>query len=123
MHQTFATMLYKDHIQNRLSDDCVHTIVRDAVGHEKEFICEAIPVSLIGMNKDSMSTYIEYVADRLLVELGHSKLYHSECPFDFMKLQGMETKTNFFESRETTYQKKGARVVAGDHTFSLDAPF
>lgn len=123
MHQTFAAMLYKDHIQNHLTDERVHSIVCDAVEHEKEFICDAIPVSLIGMNKESMATYIEYVADRLLLQLGHSKCYHSNCPFPFMNQQGMETKTNFFESRETTYQKKGARVLSGDHKFSLDAAF
>ena len=75
------------------------------------------------MNKESMSTYIEFVADRLLVKLGHPKIYNKECPFDFMNIQGMETKTNFFESRESAYQKKGARVVEGDHKFSVDAEF
>lgn len=123
MHQEFATMLYRTYIDQRLTDERVHAIVDDAVTHETDFICGAIPVSLIGMNKESMATYIQFVADRLLGELGHRTLYGAECPFEFMNLQGMETRTNFFEFRESTYQKKGARVLAGDHTFSLSADF
>ena len=123
MHQAFAAHLYKTYVTNKLSDAVAHALVGDAVSHEKAFVCEAIPVSLIGMNASSMSKYIEFVADRLLVQLGHPKLFHEENPFEFMNLQGMELRTNFFESRESTYQKKGVRVVAGDHTFSLDAAF
>ena len=123
MHQDFAALLYNRYVRNKLTDERVHTIVGDAVAHEKDFICDAIPVSLIGMNSASMASYIEFVADRLLIQLGHPKLFHQSNPFEFMNLQGMETRTNFFESRESTYQKKGARVVAGDHNFSLDANF
>ena len=76
------------------------------------------------MNAQLMSTYIEFVADRLLVQLGHPKLFHATCPFEFMLTQGLETKANFFENRETSYQKAGARVRPGeDHTFGLDADF
>ena len=123
MHQDFAAMLYRDHVHERLSDERVHALVDDAVQHERAFVCDAIPVSLIGMNATSMGTYIEFVADRLLEQLGHPKRYNAENPFEFMNLQGMETRTNFFESRESTYQKQGARVAHGDHTFSLDAAF
>ena len=124
MHQDFAAHLYKDLLTNKLTDATVHEIVRDAVVHEKEFICDALPVSLIGMNAADMSTYIEFVADRLLVQLGHPKLFHATCPFEFMLTQGLETKANFFENRETSYQKAGARVRPGeDHTFGLDADF
>jgi len=123
MHQDFAALLYKKYVRHKLTDERVHTIVGDAVAHEKHFVCEAIPVSMIGMNATAMATYIEYVADRLLVQLGHPRMFDASNPFDFMHLQGMETRTNFFESRESTYQKKGARVVAGDHQFSLDAAF
>ena len=124
MHQDFAAHLYKDLLTNKLSDETVHGIVRDAVVHEKEFICDALPVSLIGMNASDMSTYIEFVADRLLVQLGHPKLFFAPCPFEFMLTQGLETKANFFENRETSYQKAGARVRPGeDHTFGLDADF
>jgi len=124
MHQDFAAHLYRDLLANKLSDESVHNIVSDAVTHEKEFICEALPVSLIGMNASDMATYIEFVADRLLVQLGHPKLFHAMCPFEFMLTQGLETKANFFENRETSYQKAGARVRPGeDHTFGLDAEF
>ncbi|MEC7000296.1 MAG: ribonucleotide-diphosphate reductase subunit beta [Actinomycetota bacterium] len=123
MHQDFAAHLYSHMISTRLSDATVHSIVGDAVDHEKEFVCRALPVSLIGMNADSMSTYIEFVADRLLQQLGHPKLYDAVCPFDFMLMQGMETKTNFFESRESSYQKVGARTTTGAHTFVTDADF
>jgi ribonucleotide reductase beta subunit family protein with ferritin-like domain len=116
--------LYRDLLTHKLSDESVHGIVSDAVAHEKEFICEALPVSLIGMNASDMATYIEFVADRLLVQLGHPKLFHVMCPFEFMLTQGLETKANFFENRETSYQKAGARVRPGeDHTFGLDAEF
>lgn len=123
MHQDFAAMLYSDMVKARLSDARAHEIVGDAVAHEKAFVCEALPVSLIGMNAADMSTYIEFVADRLLAQLGHPMLYGAANPFDFMALQGLETKTNFFESRESTYQKAGARVVAGNHTFDTAAEF
>jgi len=123
MHQDFAAYLYSKMLTTRLTDTAVHEIMRDAVAHETEFICTALPVSLIGMNSDDMARYIEFVADRLLMQLGHPKLYHSANPFDFMALQGMESKTNFFEARVSEYQKAGARAMAGDHTFSTDAAF
>ena len=124
MHQEFAAHLYRDMLAHKLTDERVHTIVGDAVAHETEFICEALPVSLIGMNAADMSTYIRFVADRLLVQLGHPKLFHAACPFEFMLTQGLSSKANFFESRETSYQKAGARARPGeDHTFGLDAEF
>ena len=124
MHQEFAAHLYRDLLVRKLSDATVHEIVRDAVAHETEFVCEALPVSLVGMNADDMSTYIRFVADRLLVQLGHPKLFHAPCPFEFMLTQGLETKANFFENRETSYRKAGARARPGeDHTFGLDAAF
>ena len=96
MHQDFAALLYVDHIKHKLTDETVHSIVSDAVVHEKSFICGALPVSLIGMNAHDMAIYIEYVADRLLAQLGHPVLYGAANPFDFMALQGLETKANFF---------------------------
>ena len=121
LHQDFAVLLYVDLLKHKLDQSVVHGIVADAVRHEKEFICEALRVSLIGMNGDDMATYIEYVADRLLTQLGYDKLYHSACPFDFMLTQGMETKTSFFEHRVTEYRKAG--VLAHDKTFCTDAAF
>ena len=122
MHQDFAALLYTDHLDERLTNDEAHAIVGDAVAHEKSFICDALPVSLIGMNADDMSTYIEFVADRLLTQLGHPKLYDAKCPFDWMLTQGMELKTNFFEARESSYQKAGARANGG-YAFATDADF
>ncbi len=76
------------------------------------------------MNADAMTEYIQFVADRLLVQLGHPALFHvTTCPFDFMLLQGMETKTNFFESRESSYQKAGARTVNTQYSFETQADF
>lgn len=123
MHQDFAALLYAEHVAERLSDATAHALVADAVAHEKAFICGALPASLIGMNGDDMATYIDFVADRLLVQLGHPPLTAAANPFEFMALQGLETKTNFFEGRESAYQKAGARAGAGAHTFAVDAEF
>ena len=123
MHQDFAVLLYNTMIMERLHDETVHALVKDAVAHETDFICGALPVSLIGMSSDDMATYIKFVADRLLVQLGHSKLYDATNPFDWMALQGLENKTNFFETRVSEYRKTGARVDSGNHTFALDAAF
>jgi ribonucleotide reductase beta subunit family protein with ferritin-like domain len=123
MHAEFATYLYTQFVEHRLDDASVHALVGDAVRHEKEFICGALPVSLIGMNADDMAVYIEFVADRLLTELGHPPLFGAANPFEFMALQGLEGKTNFFEARESNYQKAGTRVLAENHTFATDVDF
>ena len=85
LHCDFACLLYSM-LDHKLTDETVHEIVRDAVNHEKEFLCEALPVDLIGMNAKLMAQYIEFVADRLLVELDVPKLYNVSCPFDWMDL-------------------------------------
>ena len=121
LHQEFATHLYKTYVEHKVENAVVHEIMKDAVLHEKEFICKALPVSLIGMNAEDMSVYIEFVADRLLEQLGHSKLYHASNPFPFMMLQGLETKANFFEHRVTEYQKVDA--IATSHVFDDTADF
>jgi ribonucleotide reductase beta subunit family protein with ferritin-like domain len=123
MHQDFAALLYTEHVRARLADATAHALVGDAVAHEKEFICGSLPVSLIGMNADDMARYVEFVADRLLAQLGHPPLYGAANPFEFMALQGLETKTNFFEGRESAYQKVGARADGAHHTFAVDADF
>ena len=94
-------------LEKKLTNDEVYAIVRDAVEHEKEFICEALNVSLIGMNKELMSTYIEFCADRLVVALGCEKLYNAVNPFDWMELISLQGKTNLFEKRVGDYQKAG----------------
>ena len=97
----------------------------DAVTIEKEFICESLPVRLIGMNADLMSQYIEFVADRLLVELGTEKEFNVTNPFDFMDMISLQGKTNFFEKRVGEYQKAGVLTKSdeGAKSFSLDADF
>lgn len=94
LHCDFACLLYNNHIVNKLSKDQVKKIILDAVEIEKEFILDALPVKLIGMNSDLMSQYIEFVADRLLVELGNDKVFNATNPFDFMEMisiQGKQT--------------------------------
>jgi ribonucleoside-diphosphate reductase beta chain len=109
MHCDFACLLYNNHIQNKLPKERVREIIEQAVAIEREFITDALPVRLIGMNSDLMSQYIEFVADRLLNELGNEKIYNSTNPFDFMDLISVEGKTNFFEKRVAEYQKAGVK--------------
>lgn len=104
LHCTFACLLFSM-LKNRPSESTVLNIIVDAVNCEKEFIIDALPVSLIGMNSDTMSQYIEFVADRLLVALGCRKYYHAVNPFDWMELISFQGKTNFFEKRVGEYKK------------------
>merc|ERR1712241_1413199 len=125
LHAEFACIVY-NMLQNKLPDDVVHNIVHGAVAAEREFICDALPCDLIGMNSELMTRYIEFVADRLLAALGHSKLYGSANPFDWMELISLQGKTNFFEKRVGEYQKAGVMAAVGGETapgFSLDADF
>jgi len=105
LHTLFAIAMY--HLGRPLPDTDIHEIIRDAVEVEKEFICSALPCSLIGMNATLMSRYIEFVADRLAVQLGTPKIYNSQNPFDFMELISLEGKGNFFERRISDYSKPG----------------
>lgn len=123
MHCEFACLLYRNHIKNKLSQERVHQIITDAVMIEQEFVTDSLPVDLIGMNAKLMSQYIEFVADRWLVELGYSKFYHSQNPFDFMELLSLENKTNFFEKRVAEYQKAGVSSGKEDHKFSVEVDF
>lgn len=111
LHTNFAVHLYNHHIENKLSKERVIEILGSALEIEKEFITESLPVDLIGMNKTLMSQYLEYVTDRLLVDLGIGKIYNSENPFDFMKNIALENKTNFFEKRVSDYSKSGVGDV------------
>jgi ribonucleoside-diphosphate reductase beta chain len=124
LHCEFACLLYKM-LENRLTEDAVQKIILDAVVIEKEFITEALPVGLIGMNSALMSQYIEFVADRWLSELGYSKVYNTANPFDFMEMISLQGKTNFFEKRVGDYQKSGVMSQAGkeNQSFSLDEDF
>lgn len=126
LHCEFATLLYSM-LQRKLDPARVQQIVREAVEIEKEFISEALPVSLIGMNATLMKQYIEYVADFWLVRLGVPKIYNSTNPFDFMELISLSGKTNFFEKRVGDYQKAGVNNrehnAAAVKQFSLEADF
>ena len=121
MHCEFACLLYSM-LVNKLSQEQVQTIIADAVEIEKEFITEALPVDLIGMNAKLMKQYIEFVADRWLAELGNSKLFNVSNPFDFMEMISLQGKTNFFEKRVGDYQKAGV-LAKESQNFSLDEDF
>ncbi|TDX01072.1 ribonucleoside-diphosphate reductase small subunit [Dinghuibacter silviterrae] len=124
LHCDFACLLYTGHLQERLPDAEVQRIIRDAVEIEKEFVSDALPVRLIGMNADLMCQYIEFVADRLLLALGSTKAFNATNPFDFMELISLQGKTNFFERRVGEYQKSGV-MNAGQPAqgFSMEEDF
>ena len=120
MHTDFAVLLYSK-LNKKAKKSKVHEIFKEAVSIEKEFICEALPCKLIGMNSKLMSNYIEFVADRLLVQLGYPKLFKTANPFDFMEMISLQGKTNFFEKRVGDYS-----LASGDHSkasFDLDMNF
>jgi ribonucleoside-diphosphate reductase beta chain len=123
LHCDFACLLYTKHLVNKLSKEQVKEIIMDAVEIEKEFITDALPVKLIGMNSDLMAQYIEFVADRLLQELGNEKVYNVSNPFDFMDMISIQGKTNFFEKRVGEYQKAGVLAGKENQSFSLDEEF
>lgn len=122
LHCDFACLMFK-HLVNKPSKETVTKIIRNAVEIEQEFLTKALPVKLIGMNCDLMTQYIEFVADRLMLELGFDKLYRVENPFDFMENISLEGKTNFFEKRVGEYQRMGVMSGTTDNTFTLDADF
>jgi len=126
LHAEFACLLYSM-LENKLPEDVVHDMIRGAVAVERKFICEALSCDLIGMNSELMTRYIEFVADRLLTALGHTKLFGSTNPFDWMELISLQGKTNFFEKRVGEYQKAGVMASTGTQDeskgFSLDADF
>ena len=126
LHCDFACLLYNHHLVNKLPAERVTQIITDAVAIEKEFVTDALPVRLIGMNSDLMAQYIEFVADRLLVELGCPKVYNATNPFDFMEMISLQGKTNFFEKRVGEYQKAGVMQQDTDKSaakFALDEDF
>ncbi|MGB4959977.1 MAG: ribonucleotide-diphosphate reductase subunit beta [Saprospiraceae bacterium] len=123
MHCDFACLLYNSHIINKMPKDTLQAIIIDAVEIEKEFVTDAIPVNLIGMNAELMCQYIEYVADRLLQSLGNDKVYNVENPFPWMDMISLQGKTNFFEKRVGDYQKAGVMAEKEDQVFTLEADF
>jgi ribonucleotide reductase beta subunit family protein with ferritin-like domain len=124
LHCEFACLLH-DLLpkEEQCPQEDIHAIYTEAVEIEKEFILEALPVSLIGMNKDLMGQYIEYVADFWLERLGNKKVYLKDNPFDWMELISLEGKTNFFEKRVSEYQRPGIMAESSQQKFTLDAEF
>ena len=120
LHTDFAVHLYNNHIENKLSRERLIEIIDSALVIEKEFITEALPVSLIGMNSNLMKQYLEYVSDRLLMDLGVGKVYNAENPFDFMQNIALQNKTNFFEKRVADYVKSGVGEVQEQISFDED---
>ena len=118
----FACQLYK-YVVNKLTEDRLLEIVKEAVQIECEFITEALPCELIGMNSKNMIQYIQFVADRLIVMLGYEKHYRVENPFDFMQLLSLQGKTNFFEKKVSEYQKSSVLSKKKEDEFNLDADF
>jgi ribonucleotide reductase beta subunit family protein with ferritin-like domain len=121
LHVEFAVLMYSK-VQNRVPEETVRSMFIDAVAIEQEFILHSIPCSMLGMNATLMGEYIEYVADRLLVQLGYNKVWNSRNPFPFMDRISIQNKTNFFESRVSEYSKAnvGQKNI---HEFALDADF
>lgn len=129
LHRDFAVLLYSM-LENQLPAEEIQQLISEAVEIEKEFVTEALPVSLIGMNAKMMSDYIEFVADHLLTTLQLPKIYNTQNPFDWMELISMQGKTNFFEKRVGDYQKAGVMnstkddaTIKADSVFSLDEDF
>lgn len=122
MHTSFACLLYSM-IVEKIDEDTVHNMFKEAYEIEREFICESLPCSMLGMNSDLMSQYIRFVADRLLVSLNYNKIWNEQNPFDFMESISMEGKTNFFESRPTQYQKASVLNQGRDNSFVFTNDF
>ena len=111
MHCDFACHLHNNHLINKVPEERIKQIIVEALDIEREFITESLPVRLIGMNSDLMTQYLEFVADRLLTELGCSKEYNASNPFDFMDMISLQRKTNFFEGRVAEYRKAGVKTT------------
>jgi ribonucleoside-diphosphate reductase beta chain len=118
MHTDFAVLLYSM-IKNKLSQSKINSIISEAVDIEKEFITDSLPCRLIGMNHELMISYIEFIGDRLLVQLGYEKLWNSKNPFDFMELISLQGKTNFFERRVGEYAKSGVGKSVTENSFDI----
>lgn len=123
MHCDFACHLHNNHLVNKVPKERIREIIVDSLNIEREFITESLPISLIGMNADLMTQYLEFVTDRLLVALECEKEYNVENPFPWMENISLSGKTNFFEKRVSEYQKAGVTVDKEDQKFDLDADF
>ena len=122
LHYEFGVALYKL-LKHKLSESTVKKIITEAVDNELEFVVDAIPCRLIGMNSEMMQQYIKFVADRAFTDLGYSKVYHVENPFPWMELIGLQGKTNFFEQFPSQYQRAGVMAHTDDQVFGVDDEF
>lgn len=122
LHTEFAVAMYHK-LQNKLDKSVVREIIESAVQKETAFICDALPCSLIGMNSRDMTEYIQFVADRLAMQLGIDKIYKVQNPFDFMELISLEGKTNFFEKKVSEYSKPGVGMNQADMVIRMDDEF
>jgi len=120
LHTEFAILLYNK-LQKRLNKSRIYEIIKEAVEIEIEFICDALPCRLIGMNSILMTQYIQFIADRLCIQLGYDKIYNVSNPFDFMELISLESKTNFFEKRIDSYALANKEIA--DDVFELSCEF
>ena len=125
VHADFAVHLHNNHLVNKVPKERIREIIVDALNIEREFITESLPASLIGMNSKLMSQYLEFVTDRLLLELNCEKEYNTSNPFDFMDMISLQGKTNFFEKRVSEYQKAGVLNKEEEDTnkYSFDTDF
>lgn len=124
VHCDFAVHLHNHHLVNKVSKERIREIIVEALTIEREFITESLPVSLIGMNATLMTQYLEFVADRLLVELGCDREYNTPNPFDFMDMISLQGKTNFFEKKVAEYQKAGVMNTDSEaQKITFDADF
>ena len=122
MHTNFAILLYSM-INNKIDELKVHDMFKEAVDIETKFICDSLPCDMIGMNSALMTTYIKFVADRLLLDLGYNKIFNVKNPFDFMESISIEGKTNFFESRPTQYQNASVLNKSRDNIYNFTNEF
>jgi ribonucleotide reductase beta subunit family protein with ferritin-like domain len=122
LHTEFAIAMY-DSLPEKIDSETIRKIIYEAVEIESEFITESLPCSLIGMNKRDMTIYIQFVADRLAIQLGIEKIYNSINPFDFMELISLEGKTNFFEKKVSEYAKPGVGLSKESMTIKFDDEF
>ena len=119
LHCEFAILLYSK-LEKKIAKAKIHDIIKECVEIETEFICDALPCRLIGMNSELMTQYIQFVADRLCVQLGYPKIYNATNPFDFMELISIEGKTNFFERKVGDYALANVKKSDDDFEFTSD---
>ena len=122
LHTDFAVLLYS-HLNNKLTQEKIEEIITEAVEIETNFICESLPCRLVGMNSVLMEQYIKFVADRLVMQLGYTKIYNAQNPFAFMENMNLDGKTNFFEQRVTEYQIASGASSESEKVFDLSDEF